>query len=455
MERALYQKLLDWKKNVHRKPLILYGARQVGKTYLLSEFGKNEFDSVHYINFERDPNAVSIFAEDISPKRLIPLLELYLESRIDKQGNDLIFLDEIQECPRAVTSLKYFNEQMPHQAVCCAGSFIGLIGNETSFPVGKVDTLTLFPMSYQEFLASKSPELCRFYRSFLETTEPLPHYVHGKLWNALLLYYFVGGMPEAVKIVDDTDTISGEKRDAIAAIQSNLITGFRSDFAKRSGIINAHHLNRLFDSIPMQLPKETDGNAGRFKFKGVLPNSHRYRDLAGVIDWLEAAGLIYRSHIIDVPLSPLKTHIKESIFKLYLFDIGLLHRMLNIPASEVVNQSYGSYKGYVAEHFVADELKRSVLGPLYTWKGNTSEVEFLLTWHGNVVPIEVKSGVHTRRSKSLKVFCEKYHPHIAVKMSGRTFSIDRRDNDRTKQCTTLNVPLYAAGDIARILESLD
>lgn len=442
MERHLYRKLTEWRNSKDRKPLLLYGARQTGKTYLLTEFGQNEFSSLHYINFEQDPEAINLFEGKLSPETIIPLIELYLNSRIHPES-DLVFFDEIQECPRAVTSLKYFHEEMPQLSVCCAGSYIGLLGSTESFPVGKIQTLTLYPMSFSEFLHALQPSLFDYYTSFIKSPEPLPQYVHEQLWKTLLIYYFTGGMPEAVAafIESPSRTLSVETSDKISSIHSDMLTGYRSDFAKHSGTINPNHIHRVFEQVPIQLSRDVDGNAQRFTFKDVIPRSKRYRDLAGAIDWLKATGLIYSSHIIDSPEIPFGAHSRESIFKLYLFDIGLLHHMLGIPAASIMNMTYGSYKGYIAENYTAAQLVNSGIRELYTWKGNTSEIEFVVLLDDHVVPVEVKSGFHTRRAKSLQVFRDRYNPACAVKLSARNFS---------REGSLLHVPLYAACDLHRL-----
>lgn len=443
MQRFLYRRLEEWKTSKNRKPLLLYGARQTGKTFLLSEFGRKEFTFLHYLNFEKDAKAKALFEETISSRELLSLLELYFRRKIDP-AQDIIFLDEIQECPRAVTSLKYFYEEMPELAVCCAGSFIGLLAGTSSFPVGKVTELTLYPMLFSEFLSELNPDLYSFYMNFIEKPGALSRYVHEELWKSMLMYYFTGGMPEAVDILVEEGTLSEDVRRRISSVHSNLLTGYRSDFAKHSGAVNAHHINRVFDQVPAQLAKDMNGGAARFTFKGVLPKANRYRDVVGPLDWLRATGMVYAGNIIESPVIPLQVQVRESIFKLFLFDIGLLHAMLDISASEIVSTSYGSYKGFTAENFVASQLIGAGVKRLYTWKGHTSEIEFLLLSRGEVIPIEVKAGMHTRRAKSLQVFKAKYHPPLSVKMSGRNFSFSN---------SYLNIPLYAAGDIFRILDS--
>jgi len=348
MKRALYQDLLDWKDAPRRKPLILDGARQTGKTWLLREFGEREFRTTHYLNFETDPRICTIFAGDLRPGTILPLIELHTGVAIDR-ARDVIVLDEIQTCPRALTAFKYFLEQLPEMAVCAAGSLIGLAGSEESWPVGKVTTLRLHPLSFSEFLEATDQLLFSHFLRFSDVPSPLPEAVHQKLIDTLWLYLFVGGMPEAVARYVDSGVLDAATVADVGRIHADLVTGYRSDFAKHAGTVNAHHLSRVFDAVPAQLSRSVDGGSSRFTFKDVMPNSRRFRDLAGPIDWLAATGLIIQSMLVDDPGVPLAAHRRESMFKLFLLDVGLLHHILGVPAASIVSQTWGSYKGYVAE----------------------------------------------------------------------------------------------------------
>jgi len=445
MRRRLYEDLQKWKAGT-RKPLVVYGARQVGKTYLLEQFGRHEFAAFHYINFERDPGASRLFEGSLAPKELLPLLELHLNTGINPH-TDILMLDELQDCPRALTSLKYFAESMPELAVCCAGAYIGLVGGESSFPVGKVNTLTLYPMSFQEFLAESRPRLSEQYAAFLAGPRPLHPSVHEQLWSALLQYFYVGGMPEAVRQFVEAGELNADVCQQVSRIHQELLTGYGSDFAKHSGTVNAHHLHRVFDQVPRQLSRDADANAARFTFKDVVPKAERYRDLSGAIDWLKATGLVYSSGIVKEAALPLAAYTKESMFKLYLFDIGLLHAMLGLSAGDILSASYGSYKGYVAENFVAGELRSAGVTELYSWSGASAEVEFLAaTDNLGIVPIEVKAGRNTRRAKSLQSYRSKYTPSVAVKCADHNYSWHREHHDSAGGAL-VNLPLYAAGAV--------
>jgi predicted AAA+ superfamily ATPase len=441
MKRALYQDLLVWKDAPRRKPLILDGARQTGKTWLLREFGGQEFRTTHYLNFETDPRICTIFAGDLRPETILPLIELHTGVSIDR-ARDVIVLDEIQTCPRALTALKYFLEQLPEMAVCAAGSLIGLAGSDESWPVGKVTTLRLHPLSFSEFLEATDELLFSHFLRFADAPSPLPEAVHQKLTDTLWLYLSVGGMPEAVARYVDSGVLDAATVADVGRIHADLVTGYRSDFARHAGTVNAHHLSRVFDAVPAQLSRSVDGGSSRFTFKDVLPNSRRFRDLAGPIDWLTATGLVIQSMVVDDPGVPLAAHRRESMFKLYLLDVGLLHHILGVPAASIVSQTWGSYKGYVAENSAAVQLRSAGVRELYTWTGKASEIEFLIPTAGGAVPIEIKSGRRARRARSLSVYREKYGPPIAVKAGAANY---HRDED------VIYLPLYAIGQLPRIL----
>lgn len=441
MKRSLYAGLVAWRSDDHRKPLILDGARQTGKTWLLRQFGEREFAATHYLNFESDPAASSIFDGNLSPAAVVSMIELYTGRPINAQ-RDLLVFDEVQLCPQAMTSLKYFAEQAPEYAVCCAGSLIGLSGSSASYPVGKVTNRSLFPLSFSEYVQAADPLLHEHFVAFVDSPGTLPEMVHRKLTERMRQFFVVGGMPEAAGLIVEAGELTADASGQVARVHSDLITGYQSDFAKHAGKENAHHLTRVFAGVPAQLSRTVDGNASRFRFKGVLPNSHRYRDLAGAIDWLSTTGLVHRSSIVQDSHPPLRSHARESMFKLYLLDIGLLHHMLDVPVWQIVNQSWGAYKGYAAENFTATELRASGIEELYSWQGPSSEVEFIISIDRTAVPIEVKSGTSARRAKSLSAYREKYRPELAVKVTPGNF---HRDG------SLLHVPLYAVGAIPQII----
>lgn len=437
MERALYHQLLLWKNKRNRKPLILKGARQVGKTWLLEHFGRQEFAGLHIINFEKDPDVCSLFEGPLSPAVLLDRISIFLNKTVDPYS-DLLVFDEIQECPRAVTSLKYFFEELPELALCCAGSHIGLAFGESSFPVGKVDILHLYPLSFREFLSNIQPKL----ETLLDTHPPIPVAFHNRLWEQVKTYFFTGGMPEVVKTFLEKGTLDNATVDEIRNIQQKLLEGYRADFAKHAGKINAAHINRVFESVPEQLSKAVDSSVKRYRFKDIIPGYSKFSQLEGPIDWLIQSGLVVPVSIVESPGVPLRSRKKSSMFKLFFFDIGLMGCMAGISASSIISQQYGSYKGFVAENYTAQELLSSGWSDLYAWRGKTSEIEFLLHKDEQIVPVEVKSGKRVSRAKSLRVYCDKYQPQEAVIVSA-----SREKHEEGHH----HMPLYKVGELRKLL----
>lgn len=433
MERDLFKKLVEWKRKESRKPLLLKGARQVGKTWLLTEFGRKEFSRTHTINFERDPDACSLFDGSLSPTTILRNLELYLDHSIDA-SSDLILFDEIQDCPRALTSLKYFAEEQPDAAVCCAGSHVGIALGSSSFPVGKIELLTLYPLTFREFLKARYPELI----AMIDAPPPIPQAFHTRLWEELKFYYVTGGLPEVVQSCLKRKTGSHETFLEIRAIQNRLIQGYRADFAKHSGKANAAHINRVFDSVAEQITKAIDSSVGRYRFKDVIPGYSKFSQLEGPIDWLVQSGLVMPVYIVESPAIPLGSRRKTNNFKLFLFDIGLLGCMADIPIGSVLSQDFGTYKGFFAENYVAQELQSIGVPQLYAWRGRTSEVEFLVAVEKNVIPVEVKSGSRLHRARSLGVYRDKYKPEVTVGISAAPERISGNHH---------SLPLYKAAAV--------
>lgn len=438
MIRFLYQNLLNWKHSSKRKPLIIRGARQVGKTWLVKEFGKKEYAQIHVINFEKDAAACSLFQYNLSPRKLLQQLGLYLDRTIDIYS-DLLFFDEVQECPRAITSLKYYAEELPELSVCCAGSHLGMSLSSSSFPVGKIDELTLHPMSFGEFLLSFDEKL---YSLLIDEQPPLAMVFHERLWEALKLYYFVGGMPEVVQVFVETKDKNHEYFTLVRDIQRQLINGYQADFAKHAGKVNAVHINRVFENIPEQITKVVDDSVNRYRFKEVIPGYSKFSQLEGPIDWLTQAGLCIPVYIVESPAIPLRSRRKRNVFKLFLHDIGLLGCMADIPHQSILLQDYGTYKGYLAENYVARELTSAGVTELYSWRGRTSEIEYLLQIENNVIPVEVKSGSRINTAKSLAAYREKFKPAAEVIISA---------NPEKQVGNRKYLPLYRAGSLPETL----
>ncbi len=414
------KRLVEWKDERNRKPLLLKGVRQVGKTHLLKEFGKQFFPQFHYFNFEKQLDLSKIFEKDLDPKRILNELS-FLSHRSINIKEDLVIFDEIQELPKALTSLKYFQEDCPELHLCGAGSLLGIHLNPTSFPVGKVTFETLRPMTFEEFLmANHDPSLHLIQK--LTSKDKIPEIVHQHLWEQLKRYFVIGGLPEVVMnyLEDKEDLFKAFSK--VRKKQDDLLNSYYADIAKHSGKVNAMHIDRVFRSVPTQLSQVQDGSTARFKFRGVVPGITHYDRLAGAIDWLEAAGLIIKVHIVNTGHLPFKGYSKENIFKLLLFDVGILGAMSGLPPKVILDYDYGSYKGYFAENFIAQELLALGEDTLYNWQEKNNEIEFLIERNGEVIPIEVKAG-STIKAKSLKIFSQKYKTAYQVIFSGQLLDI--------------------------------
>lgn len=437
MKRLIYKELVVWKNGSARKPLILRGARQVGKSYLLSEFGEREFPTTHLFDFEKDAHRlIPAFEESLDPRKLVQSLALIQNRRIDE--NHLIVFDEIQNCPRALTSLKYFCEELPKQPLCAAGSLLGVAVSESAFPVGKVSFLDLYPMNFEEFLMNSGQEM--LYESFAASFRQgsVSPIVHSALWDSLKEYYVTGGMPEVVRTFFEFGKQKAQAFFAARKIQNDIIGSFLQDFAKHSGAVNAGQIAAIFENIPRQLSGTVDASVKRYRFKDVLPGKKGYAQLANPIRWLERAGLVHRVSLCERPEIPFKAFCKENLFKLFILDCGLLGCMLNLPPETLISQDYGITKGFFAENFVTTELLSAGESNLCSWVGRNSEIEFLFDGNGSPVPVEVKSGSRTK-AQSLRQFMLKYTPRHAIKISGKPLSIP--------ETGIISVPLYYAGQL--------
>jgi len=434
MKRTITESLHSWKSSANRKPLILRGARQVGKTYILKEFGGAAFPFYHYVNFEKDERLGRIFEQDLKPERILNELQFYLDRPIDRR-RDLVIFDEIQRSPRALTSLKYFFEEMPELALCAAGSLLGVALQPDPFPVGKVHFLDMYPLSFAEFLDGGGKERLAGVMREQDLTQPFPETAHEQLWGLWKHYLVVGGLPDAVNLYRERQGNLYEAVQAVREVQRDLLDAYLVDMAKHSGKTNALNIEKLWRNVPAQLARAQNGAAGKFKLREGIPGIRGYERLSASLDWLECANLLIRTPIIDAVGIPLSGFVKENCFKLYFFDVGLLGAASGIAPATFLNYDFGSYQGYVAENFVAQELRAAGDKTLHCWQGRTAEVEFLLEREGEVVPVEVKSGWVTQ-SKSLKVYTERYHPPRAYILSANNI---RHGN------INRYLPLYTAG----------
>lgn len=390
---------------------MLDGARQTGKTYLLQILLGQHFKHIFRVDFLESPGMADAFSESLKPDDILMNLELLSGQTINPRETLIIF-DEIGECERALQSLKYFAEQNPEYYVAASGSNIGLL---QSFPVGKVEQFNLYPFSFYEYLlASEEKALIKGFEQSGNSES-----LHSKLFDKLTDYYFVGGMPEAVKTWYQSGSGGILQRiEAVRKVQQDLINGYLRDFGKYSGKVNANLIEAVFRAVPIQLFNVQDESAKRFRFKGVFEKKSRYRDFQDAINWLEKCRLILKNYPVEgCPRIPLSSAAKESLVKLFVFDTGLLTQMLDLTYQEIKQQGF-AYKGFIAENFVQQELTSLGFYPTYSWQDARAEIEFILSdGAGNIVPVEVKSGNRTQ-AKSLQSYVNKCKPRKTIKLTG-------------------------------------
>jgi predicted AAA+ superfamily ATPase len=425
MYRAAMSQLKSWKERPGRKPLIVRGARQVGKTWLLKEFAKSCYRNAVYVNFEDAPQLQSLFVEDFDIERIVKVLEIYSGESI-QEGGTLVILDELQTAERAITSLKYFQEKAPDIHVVAAGSLLGIsMQKKASFPVGKVEFLDLNPLSFSEFLiAAGEQKLVDLLRGKDWISAAL---FRNKLVDYLKTYYYVGGMPEVVSsYVHDRDW------ERVKIIQKNIILAYEADFSKHAPNQILPRIRMVWQSIPAQLAKEN-----RKFIYGSLKSGARAKDFELAIQWLADAGIVYQICRVTKPELPLAAFEELSVFKLFLVDVGLLSAMCDLPVGTLIegDNMFRQYKGALSEQFVFQQLHAGDPGKIAYWTNerSTSEVDFILQTAGRVFPIEVKAEVNVK-SKSFKFFCEKYKPQLALRFSLKDFK---------EEPWMTNLPLYA------------
>ena len=434
MQRLLMNSLLKWKDKKNRLPLILKGARQVGKTWLLNEFGKTAFDDVLYINFENAPGLREAFDGDISPQRVLDLLGALHGKRIKPRETLLIF-DEVQEIPRALTSLKYFAETAPEYAICCAGSLLGVaLHSGTSFPVGKVDFLSLQPLNFEEVLIANNEHLLiEFVKN--DGIREIPKAITDKLIDYLKLYFVIGGMPGAVSTwLNTRDYSMVEER------QRDILETYENDFSKHAPNAVVPKLRYLWDSVPSQLAKENK----KFIY-GLVREGARARDYEEAMLWLLDSGLLRKVGRITKAAMPLKAYEDLKAFKLYHLDVGLLRVMSELSPDAILDgiKIFEEFKGALTEQFVLSELAgKSFIRNIYYWTSEaTAEVDFVFADNKNIYPVEVKAGENLR-ARSLKVYRERYSPKIAIRTSLSNLRLDDG---------LLNVPLFALFNLENYL----
>ena len=434
MDRFALEKLKQWKEKKNRKPLIIRGARQVGKTWLMKEFGRTCFKKMAYVNFDSNTRMRQVFEGDINIERLILAISAETGVSIDSRDTLLIF-DEVQEVPKALTALKYFCEEASEYAIVAAGSLLGVAMHKgTSFPVGKVDFMDLYPLSFREFLCALGE--MRFVEILDSSDTDMVTMFKSKYIDRLREYYFVGGMPEVVQSYLDSKDFN-----QVREIQKNLLNYYQQDFSKHAEATLVSRLNLVWNSIPMQLAKEN-----KKYIYGQVREGARAKDFELAIQWLMDCGLIHKVQRIKKPGLPLKAYLDLDAFKIYLLDIGLLMAMVDLDARVIIdgNRIFTEFKGALTEQYVLQQLiaDLGIEAYYYSTEKSSGEIDFLLQGRSSILPLEVKAEENLR-AKSLRAFCEKYHPAYAV----RTSMSDYREQE-----WMTNIPLYNICRIKKYLE---
>lgn len=430
MLRKDYEKLLKWKNKTSRKPLLVLGVRQCGKTYLVKEFGSKEFENMAYINFDGNKGLQSIFDYDFDINRILDEIGSVVLNKKIIPGKTLLFLDEIQDCPRAIQSLKYFCENLPELHVIAAGSLLGIALKEQgiSFPVGKVQRLEMFPMSFEEFVIADGGEKYLNGMSKLPLGREISELYSVPMQKYLQNYYIVGGMPEAVKIWIQTHDYN-----QVEEIQNQILKDYADDFGKHTTPDTAIKIKLIWDAIPSQIAKDNN----KFIFSHVKEGA-RAKDLEDALEWLVSAGLVYKLNLVQTPQLPLESMKDNTYFKIYMADVGLLRKKSNVNYRTILNgdESFIQFKGAFSENYIMSELK-SLGVSAYFWRTKAdAEVDFISDYEGVLFPIEVKSATNTK-AKSLQLFCKRFAPKLAFKASLKNVG-----DNMMEETHIWNIPLY-------------
>lgn len=434
MYRDVIEALIRWKNKANRKPLLLTGVRQCGKTYIVEKFAREHFKSYVYVNFESSEHIPDIFEYDFDVKRILKELERHYKTKI-VPGETLVFFDEVQVSPRAITSLKYFCENMNELHLVCAGSMLGVAikRERVSFPVGKINRLRLYPMSFKEFvLANGREDLIEVFRDW-PTDRSIPDLYKIPMEKLLKEYYIVGGMPEAVKTWVQTHDV-----EEVEEIQKTILSDYADDFSKHAPANEVPKIRWIWDSVPVQLAKENN----KFVFSHVKEGK-RAAELEDALQWLQDAGLVVRSELVEKPELPLAGFADKTAFKVYMSDVGLLRMKLGVSAKTILEEggAYDRFKGAFAENYVLTELLAAGKEPYFWRSGNTAEVDFIFENDGEIIPVEVKSADNTQ-AKSFRLFCKKIEPRIGFKLSLKNIA-----ENPCEKTIMINLPLYLGWNI--------
>ena len=423
MQRFILKKLIEWKESKYRKPLILKGARQVGKTYILKQFGKENYEDVAYFNFDHDEDLYNLFENTKDPKRILEQL-VFIYGKAIIPGKTLIIFDEIQECPNALNSLKYFYEEANEYHIACAGSLLGIRLSHTSFPVGKVDFFNMYPMTFSEFLIADNAQKLVDYMDSLEKIEKIPDIFFNQLEEKLKAYFIIGGMPEAVSA-----WVNEKDMELVNKIQDNILSAYESDFSKHTQDSEANKISLIWNSVPSQLAKENK----KFLYQ-VVKEGARAREYENALNWLNDANLIYKIYNVTKTDFPLKAYNDLSAFKIYMNDVGLLRKMSNLDSKIVVegDKLFEEFKGAFTENYVLNMLISTLNSVPNYYTFDRNEIDFIIQYKNNIVPIEVKANKSTNNT-SLTKYNEKFNNELSVRFSMNNLSKDGK---------ILNIPLF-------------
>lgn len=410
MKRKTIDQLIKWKNKKNRKPLLVTGVRQCGKTYIIREFGQTEFKETAYFNFDGNLGLQSIFEYDFNVDRILDELGSVVNGKKIIPGTTLVIFDEIQDCPRAIQSLKYFCENIPELHVIAAGSLLGVALRKQgiSFPVGKVDRIEMYPMSFEEFVIADGGEKFIEGISKLKFEQEIPELYSGPLEKYLKNYYIVGGMPEAVQTWIDTHDYK-----EVEEVQARILKDYADDFGKHTTMETANKIRLIWDAIPSQIARDNN----KFIFSHVKQGA-RAKDLEDALEWMVNAGIVCKLNMVPTPELPLSGMADITYFKVYMSDVGLLRKKSNVNYRTILNgdEAYVHFKGALTENYVMNQLKCMGIES-YFWRTKAdAEVDFITDYEGVLLPIEVKAADNTK-AKSLRMFCSRYNPKMAVKTS--------------------------------------
>ncbi len=442
MQRTIMSELCAWRLDPDRKPLVLMGARQVGKTYILKTFAKQYYEDLVYLNFDSNKELASIFAENLEPERIIKLFSLQTGKRV-VAGKTLIIFDEVQECPKALISLKYFCETAPQYHICAAGSLLGVkLLNIQGFPVGKVNLLHLYPLDFYEFLlATNNSELIEFIEQGLEEFQ-IPELVHNKLIELFKIYLVTGGMPEVIKSYLAAEIYDFVK---VRKMQQEILTAYNLDFSKHAPKNIIMRIAQVWEAIPAQLAKDNK----KFIYSVIRAGS-RAKDFEEAIQWLVEASLICKVYNISKPNLPIHAYSNFDIFKLYMFDVGLYGAIANLEPSVLLrgNELFTEFKGSLVETYVAQALHNlgNANEELHYWtSAGKAELDFVIQYANQLYPIEVKSG-NSNKHKSLALYAQKYSPKWLIRASPQNLKLDGN---------IVNIPLYMLYKLSALLQNIN